>query len=59
LTFEDLIKYCIKIDEIGWANDLKKLDADSVIEDFNDLECNLIDNNLMDYHASLVQKIRG
>jgi len=57
MSFEDLVNYCEKIDEKGWANDLRSIDSDSTIEDFNDLECNLIDNNLMDYHGALKQKI--
>jgi len=56
--FQKLIRYCIKIDEFGWSKDLLSINEESIIEDFNDLECNLIDNNLDDYHAALIKQIK-
>ncbi len=56
--FQKLVRYCIKIDEFGWSKDLLSISSSSTIEDFNDLECHLIDNNLMDFEATLIKKVK-
>jgi len=53
----DLIKHCEKIQEKGWAEDLKNINSSSRIDDFNDLECYLMDNNLVDYQADLIKQM--
>jgi hypothetical protein len=52
-SFFSLINYCEKIKEYGWADDLRNINSKNTIEDFNDLECHLIDNNMVDHHSEL------
>ncbi len=53
----DLIKYCLRINEKYWVRDLKNIE-NLEIEDFNDLECHLMDHNLVDFHDDLLSYFR-
>lgn len=58
-SFFSLIEYCDKIGEHEWANDLRNMNSKDTIEDFNDLECHLIDNNLVDFHSALKKELES
>ena len=53
----DLIKYCLRINEPFWVRSLEDIE-NLEIEDFNDLECHLMDHRLVDFHDDLLSYFR-